>query len=134
MRRTSLRKILTEIRPQTDCTSPGLFNLELIATRMREGRLIFGIFPRTALAEAAPVRDRSSLSRLMISEAYRLACRASFLRIRRDLCKFVLSATRLVTTRGESVAVSPILIFAADFRMLCFDRFLWKYFTVSFDW
>lgn len=78
--------------------------------------------------EAQQVRDRSSLSRLMISEAYRLACRASFLRIQRDLCKFVLSATRLVTRRGKSVVISPILIFAKAFRVLSFLYFSFEHF------
>lgn len=116
-----------KIRPETDCTSPELFNLELIASRMRGRRLIFGTFRGKAAAVGRTSEGSLSLSGLMISEAYRLACRASFLRIRQDLCKFVLSATCLVTSRGESVAISPLLIFTSGFRVLWFDRlFFWN--------
>lgn len=73
---------------------------------MRGRRLIFGTFRGKAAGGGRTSEGSLSQSGLMISEAYRLACRASFLRIRRDLCKFVLSATCLVTSCGESVAIS----------------------------
>lgn len=90
---------------------------------MRGTRLIFGTFRGKAAGGGRTSEGSLSLSGLMISEAYRLACRASFLRIRRDLCKFVLSATCLVTSRGESVAISPLLIFASGCRVFWFDRY-----------
>lgn len=122
-----------KIRPETDCTSPKLFNLELIASRMRGRRLIFGTFRGKAASGGRTSEGWLSLSGLMISEAYRLACRTSFLRIRQDLCKFVLSATCLVTSRGESVAISPLLIFTSGSE--CFgliDCFFLEYFTLGF--
>lgn len=79
---------------------------------MRKRRLIFGIFSpaysywmpyKWVIARVCP--------ELMIPEAYRLGCRASFLRIQPDLCKFVLSATHLVTTAVNRNDIANIDIF-----------------------
>lgn len=114
----------------SDSASLGIFNLELIVGRMRKRRLIFGIF---SLAHSHRRPHKWVIARLwpelMIPGAYRLDCRVSFLRIQPDLCKFVLSATHLVTAVANRTNIDNIDIFLSASNSLI--AFLFKHIFIS---
>lgn len=112
----------------SDSASLGIFNLELIVGRMRKRRLIFGIF---SLGHSHRRPHKWVIARLwpelMIPGAYRLDCRVSFLRIQPDLCKFVLSATHLVTAVANRTNIDNIDTFCqlrTVWLLFCLNTFL----------